>query len=56
MTDQVREELQMAARFTGQTSLQSVIDLAVAEFLSRQRRKDGFKEALAQAQRARARP
>jgi hypothetical protein len=42
VTDQVRAELQMAASSADRSSLQAVIDLAVAEFLMRMRRRNGF--------------
>jgi len=41
----------MAALFTGQESLQDVINLAVTEFLDRLRGVDGFPESLAAAER-----
>ena len=55
VTDEVRVELQMAAAFTDRSSLQAVIDLAVAEFLERMRRQDGFVDAVTKANRARRR-
>lgn len=55
VTDQVRSELQMAATFEGCPSLQAVIDLAVGEFLARLRKRDGFSDAVAQAERSRNR-
>jgi hypothetical protein len=45
----------MAASFTDTSSLQAVIDLAVTEFLMRMRRRHGFTEAVAKAERARRR-
>jgi hypothetical protein len=41
----------MAGMFTGQESLQDIIDLAVTEFLDRLRERPGFLEALAAAER-----
>ena len=41
----------MAGTFTGQESLQDVIDLAVTEFLDRLRERPGFLDALAAAER-----
>ena len=55
VTDQVRSELQMAASFKGCSSLQAVIDLAVAEFLVRLHKRDGFRDAVAKAERSRKR-
>lgn len=46
-----RFELRMAGMFTGQESLQDIIDLAVTEFLDRLRARPGFLDALAAAER-----
>jgi hypothetical protein len=49
--DRRRFELRMAGLFTGQESLQDIVDLAVTEFLDRLRESPGFLEALAAAER-----
>jgi hypothetical protein len=41
----------MAAGYTGRTTLQSVLDLAVQEFLDRMRSVDGFAATLESAER-----
>lgn len=47
----------MAARFRNCSSLQSVIDVAVKEFLGRTSRLEGYQEAIAKSQRGgKARP
>lgn len=51
VSDRRRFELRMAGMFTGQESLQDIIDLAVTEFLDRLRERPGFLEALAAAER-----
>lgn len=51
VTDRQRFELRMAALFTGQESLQDVINLAVTEFLDRLRGVPGFLESLTAAER-----
>jgi hypothetical protein len=51
VSDRHRFELRMAALFTGQESLQDVINLAVTEFLDRLRGVPGFLESLAAAER-----
>jgi hypothetical protein len=51
VSDRRRFELRMAAMFTGQESLQDVIDLAVGEFLDHLRSSPGFLDALAAAER-----
>jgi hypothetical protein len=51
ITDEQRAELLMAARFRNCDSLQSVIDLAVSEFLNRTRRRAGYQDALANSKR-----
>lgn len=55
LTDQVRRELQMAASFKDCSSLQAVIDLAVAEFLARLNKSPGFRDAFAKAEQSRRR-
>lgn len=45
-----RFELRMSCLFTGQESLQDVIDLAVSEFLDRMRERPGYQEALTAAE------
>jgi hypothetical protein len=40
----------MACLFTGQESLQDIVDLAVAEFLDRLRQQAGFQAALTAAE------
>jgi hypothetical protein len=50
ISDRRRFELQAAALFTGATGLQGVIDLAVTEFLDRQRKVPGFIDALTNAE------
>jgi hypothetical protein len=50
--DRTRFELQAAALFTGcDPKLQSVLDLAVAEFLDRLKQAEGFRDALRNAER-----
>lgn len=51
VSDRQRFELRMAALFTGQESLQDVINLAVTEFLDRLRGVPGFLESLTAAER-----
>lgn len=51
VSDRRRFELRMAGLFTGQESLQDVIDLAVTEFLDRLRERPGFVDAVAAAER-----
>lgn len=51
VSDRRRFELRMAGLFTGQESLQDVIDLAVTEFLDRLRTSPGFLDAIAAAER-----
>jgi hypothetical protein len=51
VSDRRRFELRMASVFTGQESLQDVVDLAVTEFLDRLRARPGFLDALATAER-----
>ena len=51
MSGRQRFELRMAALFTGQESLQDVINLAVTEFLDHLRGVPGFLESLEAAER-----
>src|SRR5260370_40775428 len=51
VSDRQRFELRMAALFTGQESLQDVINLAVTEILDRLRGVPGFLESLTAAER-----
>jgi hypothetical protein len=53
--DRTRFELQAAALYTGCDNIQAVLDLAVAEFLERMRREEGFRETLVSAERAQQR-
>ena len=50
VSDRQRFELRMAALFTGQESVQDVINLAVTEFLDRLRSAPGFADSLAAAE------
>jgi hypothetical protein len=47
--------LQAAALYTGCDNLQSVLDLAIAEFLDRMKREEGFRDTLVSAERAQQR-
>lgn len=51
ISDRQRFELDAAGLFTGRGTLQSVLDLAVQEFLDRMRSVDGFAAALDAAER-----
>jgi hypothetical protein len=53
--DRTRFELQAAALYTGCDNIQAVLDIAVAEFLDRMRREEGFRETLVSAERAQQR-
>lgn len=54
--DRTRFELQAAALYTGcNSNLQSVLDLAVAEFLERLKQVEGFQDTLRNAERERQR-
>lgn len=48
ITDDVRRELLLAQSFTGQTTLQGVIDCAVSDLLKQLRKKPAFRAALKQ--------
>jgi hypothetical protein len=50
VSDRRRFELRMACLFTGQESLQDIVDLAVTEFLDRLRQQAGFQGALTAAE------
>jgi hypothetical protein len=50
ISDRRRFELAMAQPFVGKFTLQEVIDLAVTEFLDRQRAVEGFRAALLSAE------
>jgi hypothetical protein len=54
--DRTRFELQVAAPFAGcDSKLQSILDLAIAEFLDRIRGEKGFEDALRNAEEAQRR-
>ena len=51
ISDRERFELRMAGSFVGRDTLQSVLELAVSEFLERMRSVDGYPAALKAAER-----
>jgi hypothetical protein len=55
VSERTRFELEAAALYTGRHTLQSVLELAVAEFLERVRAQEGFLATLDTAERAQQR-
>ena len=55
ISERTRFELQAAALYTGCTTIQAVLEIAVTEFLERMASEDGFRETLAKAEAAQRR-